>query len=108
MITLKILVDVNLKQAILDLITAREVGLDKAPDEIILQHAISENRILLTHDERTVPRIVYQYIQQGVNVPGVIVVPQGLPIRKAIEDLELILVAGKPADLENRVLRLPL
>jgi hypothetical protein len=41
-------------------------------------------------------------------MPGVIEVPDLMPIAQAIEELEFIVQLLQPEEIENRVLRLPL
>jgi len=92
----------------IDIVTAQELGLEEEPDDGILDRAAAEGRVLLTHDKISMPPLVYQRVQQGLLVPGVIVVPQDMSIGRAIEELELLLAASLPGELENRVLWLPL
>jgi hypothetical protein len=54
------------------------------------------------------PQFAAERMQQGLSMPGIIRVGLQLPIAKAIEDLQFLAVCGDPADLENRVIHLPL
>jgi hypothetical protein len=47
-------------------------------------------------------------VGSGLPVPGVCVVPQSLPIGRAIEDLLLIIECSLPEDWEDPVRYLPL
>ncbi len=46
-------------------------------------------------------------VEQGLYTPAVIVVYQLTPIGKAVLDLELVLDASLPEELEMRLIRLP-
>jgi hypothetical protein len=92
----------------LDIQTAQEAGLSQASDAQILKWAIAQGRVLLTHDWYTIVELVYQRVAEGVVVPGVVYVPQSMPIGRAIEELELLIVGSLPSELEGRVIRLPL
>ena len=39
----------------LDMVRLLDVGLDEAPDDVVLAWAAREERIVLTHDEKTMP-----------------------------------------------------
>ncbi|MCS7300061.1 MAG: DUF5615 family PIN-like protein [Fimbriimonadales bacterium] len=114
---MRVAVDANFRREIieglqrrmphLDVVWVQQVGLEQAPDEAVLEWAAKEARILLTHDHRTMPDAVYRRIQEGLYTPAVIVVYQLTSVRRAIEDLELVLGASLPGELEARVIRLP-
>ncbi|MCS7190953.1 MAG: DUF5615 family PIN-like protein [Fimbriimonadales bacterium] len=116
--TIRLAADENFDSAILDGLirripqldvkTVQQVGLRNAPDKVVLKWAASEERVLLTHDWRTLPHDAMARVQHGEPMPGVIVVPREMPIGQAIAELELIVVASLPHELEGRVLRLPL
>lgn len=114
---MRIAVDANFRREIivglqkrvpgLDVVWAQQAGLSEASDEEVLDWAAREGRILLTHDHRTMPNAVYRRMEQGLHTPAVIVVYQLTPIGKAVADLELVLGASFPEELEMRVIRLP-
>lgn len=91
----------------LDIKTVQQVGLRGAPDTEVLAWAASEERVLLTHDWRTLPYDAMARVQQGERMPGVIVVPREMPIGQAVSELELVVSASLPNELEGRVIRLP-
>lgn len=115
---LALLVDENLNQRILrglrravsglDYLIAQNIGLGGAIDPDVLARAADARRIVVTHDLRTVPKYAYERIKAGQPMPGVIAIPDTLPIGQAIEELVLIVECAQPADFENRVLYLPL
>ncbi|MCS6919064.1 MAG: DUF5615 family PIN-like protein [Fimbriimonadales bacterium] len=92
----------------LDALTVQQAGLQGANDTQVLEWAASENRILLTHDWRTMPRHAMNRVERGQLMPGVIVVPRSMPIGQAIEEVELVLGASLPGELNGRLVRLPL
>lgn len=47
----------------IDLVRVQDVGLYGAVDEAVLAFALEENRILLTHDVRTIPAIALHLIK---------------------------------------------
>src|SRR5690606_16686131 len=81
----------------------------QSPDEQLLSWLAEEERILLTHDLRTIPSFVYERVRAGLPVPGVIAVyKEDTSIGAVIDDLELVIGAGTPADFENLVKYIPI
>jgi predicted nuclease of predicted toxin-antitoxin system len=92
----------------LDLVIAQETELKGAKDPAVLAWAANRDRIIVTHDLDTMPKFAYDRIMVGQAMPGVIAVPQDLPIGRAIEDLLTVLECSEPSDFNNYVLYLPL
>ena len=96
------------REPTLDFLFANEAGLEGLPDPQVLPLAAEEDRILVSHDFQTMPRHFGDFLQAGGSSPGVLLVPQHLPIGKAIEELVLIWSASHAKEWENRILRIPL
>lgn len=115
---LDVAADENLKRQIvsglrrrlpsLDLVTVQGAGLSGASDPDVLAWAAVENRVLITHDTRTMKDFAYQRVAAGEAMPGVVAVPPRIPIAQAIEDLLTIIEVATPDEMRDRVLRLPL
>jgi uncharacterized protein DUF5615 len=91
-----------------DFVRARDVGLTEELDPTVLDWADREERILLTHDVRTIPAHAAARLRAGLHTPGVFVIPRSLPVGRAIEDLLLIAQCSENNDWENQVRYLPL
>ncbi len=91
----------------IDVMLSRVAGLTGAKDSEVLAWAASEERILLTHDRKTIPRHAYQRLQNAESMPGVFVVPQSVPIGKAIDELVLILRCSQQSEWQNIVQFIP-
>jgi predicted nuclease of predicted toxin-antitoxin system len=112
------LADENFKEEILDgvwlrlpgaqIVKAKEIGLVSADDLTVLDVAATQQRILLTHDQRTIPDFAYARLVDGQPMPGVVVVPWTMPVGVAVDELELVIGAGTIADLGGKVTRLPI
>jgi hypothetical protein len=87
--------------------TAADASLDGLDDLAVLGLAARERRILVTHDSKTMPRHFASFIESEAS-PGVVVVPQSLPVPRAVEDLLLVASATSPEDWVNRICYLPL
>ncbi|MEX0781896.1 MAG: hypothetical protein WD557_04540 [Dehalococcoidia bacterium] len=92
----------------LDWLPARAFGQEEAVDEVIVELALRESRVLLTHDARTLYPLIYRLRAEGRPIPRVAVVPQSLRLRVAIEQLQILLLAATEADWERNPFRLPL
>jgi hypothetical protein len=73
----------------LDLQHARDVGLAEASDPDILEWTAANERILLTHDRRTIPKYAYERVRARQPMPGVFVVSTSLSVGQAIDELLL-------------------
>jgi hypothetical protein len=92
----------------LDAVTARDVGMSRPPDPDLLEWASKEGRLIVTHDQRTMPGHVANRIIGGESVAGVVIVPQDLSIGRAIDDLEIIVICSNADEWINIIRRLPL
>lgn len=115
---LPLLIDENLNHRILrglkrtiphlDYVVAQAAGLKGLKDPPLLAWAAERGRILVTHDLKTIPKHAYERARAGQSMPGVIAVPDSMPIGQAIEDLALLVECSPPAELENLVFYLPI
>lgn len=92
----------------LDARTVHTAGLAGADDPAVLAWAAKEERVLLTHDVRTVTRFAYDRVARGDPMPGVIEVRDLAPIGEVINDLELVLSCSTPDDFKDQVFYVPL
>lgn len=91
----------------IDFRTAYAAGLSGLHDRDVLALAAQAGRLLITHDRKTMPRYFAEFIQQKTS-SGVVVIPQKLPIRVAVDDLLLIREASEAEEWINRIQSLPL
>lgn len=87
---------------------AQDTSLYGTDDRTLLQFAAAENRIVLTHDIETLVGYAWERVRSGMTMPGVIVVLTNRPIGQVIEDLEVLLLASRPEELEAQIRFLPL
>lgn len=92
----------------LDIIRAQDTELYEQDDPTVLAWAAKENRILLTHDVRTMTKYAYDRIKAGLSTPAVIEVSDEMPIGQAINEILVVLGASDPAELVDRVIFVPL
>ena len=110
--------DADLKRAIvrgcrrreptMDFLSANDAKLAGLPDPEVLALAAEQERILVSHDFKTMPRHVGELLDVRGSSPGLILVPQYLPIGEAIDELVLIWGGSDANEYANRILTLPL
>jgi predicted nuclease of predicted toxin-antitoxin system len=91
----------------IDFQTADEANLRRSPDPEVLALAAQENRILVMHDRRTMPRHFADFILQHSS-PGVFIIAQSVSVRVAIEELLLVWAASEGEEWRNLIVELPL
>jgi uncharacterized protein DUF5615 len=89
-------------------ITVSEMELSASPDPTLLAWAADNDRVLVTHDVHKMPGYIAARIAGGESIMGVLIVPQLMPIGRAIDDLELIVVCTEINEWKNLVRHLPL
>lgn len=91
----------------LDFATARSLGLNRANDRALLLRAADEGRILLSHDESTMPDHYFALVNQGKTLEGVFIVPRRLRFRSVVSDLEIIIQCSDHEEWKNDYKILP-
>jgi hypothetical protein len=109
--------DADLNQIIVAALVRRAPGVDFRTAELahlrglddreVLALAALEERILVTHDSRTMPRHFGEFAASHRSA-GVIIVPQHLPVSVVVDELHLVWGATTPEDWTNRICHLPL
>ena len=92
----------------IDFLSANEASLEGVPDPEVLALAAAEDRILVPHDFHTMPRHFGDFLRARGSSPGLILVPQHMPIGEAIEELLLIWGASEAEEWRDRWQALPL
>jgi hypothetical protein len=81
-------------------------GLRGVPDNQVLTVAACEGRILLSHDHRTMPRHFADFIAVESS-PGVMIIPQRMLIRIAVEWIVTVWAASDTEEWRNQIMILP-
>jgi Domain of unknown function (DUF5615) len=108
--------DADLKPSIRVGVLRRNPGIDFQPfsgtlpeglsDDLVQSFAAAQDRVLVSHDLRTMSWHFPAFILTNSS-PGVILIPQRLPIARAIDDLLLLWEASRPDEWRNRLIYLP-
>src|SRR5262249_14168260 len=96
------------RQPEIDLVRVQDIGLSGADDRAVLAWAAREGRVLLTHDQATVPKYAYERIKAGLPMPGVFVGDTNLPVQQAINDILLLVECSEEHEWAGQVRYLPL
>lgn len=95
------------REPTIDFQTAQAAKLSGLEDEEVLTIAARGDRLLVTHDRKTIPHHFAKFIMSQ-DSPGVLIVPQKLPVANVVEDLILIWSASEAEEWRNRIRSLPL
>ncbi len=115
--TVRYQADADLNQAIvtgvlrrepaIDFQTAFAAGLEGVEDSEVLEIAAQQERILVSHDRKTMPSEFASFVVSNQS-SGVIIVSRKLPTEAIIEELLLIWAASSAEEWINRIAKLPL
>jgi hypothetical protein len=92
---------------LIDFQTAHEAKLHNLSDEEVLAFAAGEERILVSHDRRTMPFYFAEFTSKQTSA-GVILISQELPLNQAVAELLLIWEASETEEWVNSMLSIPL
>jgi Domain of unknown function (DUF5615) len=95
------------REPTIDFQTAMVAGLEGLSDQEVLAIAATESRILISHDQRTMPLHFAEFITTQTS-SGVLIASQNLPIQEVIDSLIVIWGASNAAEWMNRIVFLPL
>ncbi len=84
----------HLKFPSMDLTTVQESGLSGKPDPVILAQAAEMKRVLISHDLKTMPAHLMNFLAGGQHSAGLILISQDVSTSDIIDALELVWLAG--------------
>lgn len=103
-----IVMGLRLREPQIDIITAVEAGILRLKDPELLAYAAQQDRILISHDKRTLPGHLADFLVGGHHSPGIMLLSPKLSIGQSIEALLLIWAASRHSEWSDRITRLPL
>jgi hypothetical protein len=95
------------REPTIDFQTAVVAGLEGVRNSEVLALAAQQERILVSHDRKTMPSAFAEWIINNQS-SGVIIVSRKLPVEVVIEELLLIWAVSSKAEWINRIAKLPL
>jgi hypothetical protein len=82
--------------------------LDGVPDPEVFRLAAAQGRILISHDENSMPGHFGDFLRKGGRSPSVLIMPQGAPVGRVIESIVLMWIASEAEEWIGRIVWLPL
>jgi Domain of unknown function (DUF5615) len=96
------------REPAIDFQTAQAANLHGIDDLAVLRKAALEDRILISHDKRSMPQALADLIRQGIVSPGIfLVIPQNAEIQRVCESLILVWAASSSIEWRNRITKIP-
>lgn len=92
----------------LDIVRVQDCGLRSIHDPSVLEFAASDDRIVLSHDIKTMGTHAETRLLAGKPMPGLFLIHQYFPIGRAIEEIVIIAECSNPSEWKDQITRLPL
>lgn len=92
----------------LDVIRVQDTDMMGFSDPDLLERLNEMDSILLTHDAKTMPTHVYERINRGLEVAGVVLIRQTISIGELAEQLEILILATEPHEFKNVIHYIPM
>lgn len=90
------------RQPLLEIETIPSAGLRGKPDSAILAFCAEQERVLVSHDLKTMPTQLAAFLADGQHSSGLILIPRTVSIAQAINDLYLIWEVTPPEYWRDR------
>jgi len=98
---------VRRREPTIDFASAHEAGLEGVGDPELLEQAARDERVLISHDRRTMLKHFRNRLAAGKPSPGLLIVSQGAPIGLVVEAIVLLWVVADPTELRDQAYHLP-
>jgi len=98
---------VRQQEPAIDFASATDAGLRGVGDTEVLAQAAAANRVLLSHDHRTMINHFRNRLAAGKSSPGLLVVSQLAPIGPVVESIIVLWLVSDPSELRDQVYHLP-
>ena len=98
----------RLRDPLIDVLLVHDTGLLRAEDPVLLAWAADNDRIVLTHDRATMRDFAYERLLAGKAMPGMFVLNDRLPVRTAIDELQMVCACSEMSEWVGRVVHLPI
>jgi len=86
------------REPAIDILDAKKAGLRATKDPVLLELAEEQERIVLSHDRRTMTRYFRERLAAGKSNPGLFIVPQRRAVSEVIESLLLVWTASQASE----------
>lgn len=96
------------REPAIDFQSAYAAKLEGVHDPEVLRLAATQGRILISHDENSMPGHFRDFLENGSRSAGVFMAPQGAPTIAVIESILLIWIVSEADEWVDRIVWLPL
>lgn len=86
-----------------EIVTVQQLGMESAADSTLLALAAENGWVMITHDADTLIAEAWTRVRVGAAMPGVILVPWGTRVGRAVDQVFLLLSETKPEEMANSV-----
>ncbi len=104
----KILRGLSRRSANFEFVRLQDIGFGELEDPEVLEWAWKEDRLLLTHDVTTMIGFFNERLDTGLPAPGVFEISSKLPIRTAIDELQIVVECSTQDEWTGRMIFIPL
>jgi len=87
---------------------AQHVGLTGVSDAALLEWAANHERVVLSHDFRTLAAEAEGRLRRGEALSGLLLIRRSMPVAEVVEDLVLVLECSTAAEWAGKIEYLPL
>ena len=98
----KIVIGIRMREPLVDFLSAREGGTLALPDPAVLARGTAAGRVVVSSDQSTMPGHFWRFLEDH-DSPGMIIVPQSVPLSRAIDELLRIWADSDPLSLSNQI-----
>ena len=95
------------REPAIDILDSKEAGFRGVKDPVLLEVAAQQDRILISHDRRTMTRYFRERLAAGKSSPGLFMRSTADRLGKVIESIVLVWTASQLADWRDTVVYLP-
>ena len=103
----KIVAIILRREPTIDFQTAAQINLHDLDDLTVLSLTAFENRLLISHDQSTMPDYFAEFISENTS-SGLLIAPQTLTLNVVVEETIMIWAASEAEEWQNRIAYLPL
>jgi hypothetical protein len=96
------------REPAIDFQSAHRAQLDGVPDDEVLRLAAGQGRILVSHDQNSMPGHFGDFLAAGNRSPGVFLAPQDAGTGPVIESIVLLWIASEAEEWRDTIAWLPI
>ena len=104
----RIVLAVRRREPAIEFVRARDLGLARQPDPVVLATAASLGMLVVSHDVNTMTDHAYARLAGGETMSGLFLVHQSAPLAPVVDSLILVWSASEAEEWEGRVEFLPI